>query len=181
MIDRLRALLLGTLVASCGTPRARTPEGMTPPTLENASSLDWTLGEWTGTRRARADSRDHPLRVRVTPILGGAGNLREMWVDTGGEPYHGMSIQLREAQTGQWTRYYANDVQGILVRLRANEYLADGPVRWNSGPNDKGRRSENLSQHPDADTWISTVSRTTDGGETWQVLFVDELKRTPGQ
>lgn len=178
---QLRLLLLGALLASCAAPEpgalSDSSTGDFTRTRAHTTPLDWTVGEWVGTRRATDDGVADSLRVRVTPLLGGAGQLRELWVEHDGGVYRGMSIQLHETKTGEWTRYYANDVHGKLVTLRGAGGPDAAPTRWHSGPNESGRWSENRTERPDEDTWISTVSRTADGGRTWQVLFVDELER----
>lgn len=163
-------LLLATLALGCTTPA-------TTPDRPHTTPLDWTLGEWTGTRTEPCGP-SHPIRVRVSPILGGAGQLREMWVDHDGGTYRGMSIQLREAETGAWTRYYANDVRGRLVTLKGVGEVGGDVGVWRSDPGETGRCSENRSERLGDDGWRSTVSRTTDGGDTWSVVFVDELNRT---
>ncbi|MFT7677805.1 MAG: hypothetical protein ACI8QC_001791 [Planctomycetota bacterium] len=96
LTNQLRALLLATLMASC--------VATTTLPLAHSSPLDWTHGEWTGVRREKDSGETHPMRVRVTPILGGAGQLREMWVEGDNGTYRGMSIQLNETETDQWTR-----------------------------------------------------------------------------
>ncbi len=173
-LTRLRSVLALACTVACAAPDTRNREEEITRALPHTTPLDWTHGEWVGTRRSAADGETHPLHVRVTPMLGGASQLREMWVEHDGGVYRGISIQLRETETGRWTRYYANDVRGRLVTLRAVDDAGD---LWRSGPNDSGRWSENRTDRPDDDTWISTVSRTTDGGATWQVVFVDELTR----
>jgi len=141
--------LTATLLTTCAGPDVHADgPGAAAVTraIAHATPLDWTLGEWVGTRRDADDASVHPIRVRVTPILGGAGQLREMWVEHDGGVYCGMSIQLRESETGQWTRYYANDARGSLVTLRAIGE-PDGAVHvWRSGPNRSGRWSENRSE-----------------------------------
>lgn len=163
-------MALALLTAACAAP-ADTAE----PLAAHTTPLDWTLGDWHGVR-SDGDA-ENPIRVRVTPILGGAGQLREMWVEHDGGTYRGMSIQLREAATGEWTRYYANDVRGRLVTLRAQGEVGGDVSVWRSDPNASGRSSENRSERIGDSGWRSTVSRTADGGDTWSVVFVDELER----
>jgi hypothetical protein len=175
-----RFYLALTLLVGCASTNTQPDsdlQAVVATEIVHESPLDWTLGEWHGRRCSDDGATTNPIRVRVSPILGGAGQLREMWVEHDGGVYRGMSIQLCESATGEWTRYYANDVRGSLVTLHAVGGPGSSPDRWQSGPNDKGRWSENRSEHPDDDTWISSVSRTTDGGLTWQGVFVDKLRR----
>jgi len=178
-ILRLLVPLAAVALGACAAPPAAPPASTTA--LPHATALDWTHGWWTGVRRD-ADG-ENVIHVHVTPLLGGAGTLREMWVELeDGGTYRGMSVQLQDQGSGAWTRSYANDARGRLVTLRSRPGEAGPPGGdahvWRGDFTPEGRASENRSERLGDDGWRSTVRRTRDGGATWEVVFVDELRRS---
>ena len=62
-------------VAAVAMTACRSAEhAATPP----ATPFDWTLGCWSGFRRGAASGRETRMTMRVAPILGGVGQLREL-------------------------------------------------------------------------------------------------------
>jgi hypothetical protein len=162
-----------TLAASGGERPAA--ETVLEPPPERA--FDWTVGEWTGVRRDGADGSEAPMTMRVAPILGGAGLIRELEVRHGGGVYRGLSVVAFEREAGRWVEQYVNDVHGRFVRLEGE--LEDGGARsvWRSVAPERRRESRLVSERLGPDRWRRTQSVSEDGGATWRVLWSDELER----
>lgn len=139
-------------------------------------ALDWTLGEWTGVRRDGADT-EAPMTMTVEPILGGAGQIQRIEVTHGGGVYRGLAVQLFDRQDGVWRQQYANDVSGRFASLEAT---IDGDrTVWRGTTSGRSRESRLLSERSGPDRWRRTMSVSEDGGSTWRVLWVDDLRRSP--
>ena len=150
------------------------PEEATATAAEHA--FDWTVGTWHGVRRDGADGSEASMTMRVEPILGGAGQLRQLEV-RGDGVYRGLAVQIMDPESGRWTRQYANDVRGRFT-------LLEGEIRgersiWRTVSPERKRESRLVSERPAPDRWRRTMSVSEDGGETWRVLWIDELRRKP--
>ena len=156
----------------------------TPPTpiLRADRSLqerayDWTLGEWHGFRRSAARGMEEPMTMRVTPILAGVGQLREMEIPQSNGVYRGLALQVYDPAAERWVRQYVNDVRRSYSRLEGGP---EGPERslWRSATPGRTVISKVESERLGPDRWRRTVSRSEDGGATWTEVFTDELART---
>lgn len=156
------------LVASCRS----TPEPGPPP----AGPFGWLVGDWRGVRRDAADGSAAPMLLRVQPVLGGAGQLEELQVTHARGTYRGLHVRLRERETGRWVSEYANAVRGEFTRLEG-ELGANDASSWRSVEPARTRESWLQYERPAPDRWIRTQRVSEDGGETWTVLFTDELER----
>jgi len=168
----LASVALSPIATGSGEPPAA--ETAREPAPERA--FDWTVGTWEGVRRDGADGSEAPMTMRVAPILGGAGQIRELEVRHSGGVYRGFSVQVFEREAGRWVEQYANDVHGRFARLEGE--LEGGGARsvWRSVAPERRRESRLVSERLGPDRWRRTQSVSEDGGATWRVLWIDELE-----
>ncbi len=168
----LLAVLVLTLSTACRAPRVEARSEPTP-----ARAFDWTIGTWSGARRAGDTGEVEPMRMTVAPMLDGAGQTRDMAIGAGDDPYRGFCAQFFAPSRGVWVREYTNASRERFTELEG-EIDARDPGRsvWHvSSPS--ARLSELVSERPSANAWVRTMSISTDGGATWSVLWVDTLER----
>jgi hypothetical protein len=72
---------------------------------------------------------------------------------------------------------YVNATHRRFVRLEG-EVVGD-TVEWRSVATARPRRTRVVAERPAPDRWRRTSWVSEDGGETWRVLFVDDLVRAP--
>jgi len=172
-IDRSRArpwlALLLTCVILC-PPLKADP-------ARTAGVLDWTLGEWQGVRRDGADGSEGRMTVRVEPILGGAGLIEQLEVTHDDGVYRGFAVQVFDPELGRWVRQYVNATRGHFVRIEGE--VEDGGARstWRSVAPERPRESRLVSEWVEPDLWRRTMHVSEDQGQTWRVLWTDELER----
>ena len=141
-----------------------------------AGALDWTIGRWHGVRRDGADGTEAPMTLRAEPILDGAGVVFHLEVRHGEPPYRGFSVQVPAADGERWLRRYTSAGRGAFAAL---EGRVDGARSvWTSTSTEGPRRSRLVSERLGDDRWRRTMSISEDGGDTWRVLWVDELERS---
>jgi hypothetical protein len=141
-----------------------------------AAALDWTVGTWHGVRVHGADGSRAPLELRVEAILGGSGHVERLRIGDGKEPYLGFAVQVYSPAAGRWERRYVNGVHRRFVALEG-EVVAPGRVVWRPAAPDPSRRSRVESEHLDDGSWRRTMHVSEDGGDTWHVLWRDEMRR----
>ena len=117
------------------------------------------------------------MTMRVEPILGGVGQLRHLEVGSGESVYRGFAVQVPDPKGNRWVRSYTNATRGGFAILNG-ELVDDRTSRWTSASTDGPRQSSLVSERVDDDHWRRTMSVSGDGGETWRVLFVDDLERS---
>lgn len=142
---------------------------------EAAGDLDWTVGTWEGVRRGGDGGDAEPATLRVEPILGGAGYAEHLAVTHDDGVYRGYAVTVFDTEADRWVRHYVNAVRGSLVRLDGE---VDGPRSvWRITSPGRTRESRLISEPLDGNRWRRTHEISEDGGETWRVLWRDELER----
>lgn len=141
-----------------------------------SGALDWTIGRWHGVRRDGADDTEAPMTLRAEPILGGAGVVFHLEVRQGETPYRGFSVQVPSADGDRWLRRYTSAGRGAFAALEGRVQAGRGV--WTSTAPQGPRRSRLVSERLGDAGWRRTMSISEDGGETWRVLWIDELERS---
>jgi protein-S-isoprenylcysteine O-methyltransferase Ste14 len=118
------------------------------------------------------------MTMRVAPILGGAGQIRELEVRHSGGVYRGFSVQVFEREAGRWVEQYVNGVAGRFVRLEGEIESAERSL-WRTVAPDRRRDSRLVSERLGPGRWRRTMSVSEDGGASWRVLWTDALERAP--
>lgn len=185
------ALLLASCAATATGTTTATTASATATTTGDPTAFDWTLGVWHGTRRDPAGTEPAPLTMRVEPLLIGTGQIRIVGVrPRDGPPYSGTAVQQFDPATGIWLRQYGNSAARPPARYRAERAdpadPADRPDRanghrsvWRSITPGRSRESTLLSERLPDGIWRRTMSVSDDGGHTFRVLWIDELRRAP--
>jgi hypothetical protein len=141
-----------------------------------AASLDWMLGDWHGVRRDGSDGSEAPMTSHIASIDAGPGQVERVHVaPEGGEPYTGFAVRVPAATGGGWVMLYANSARETFARLEG--VVATNRVTWRSVTPGRERESGSVVERLDANHWRRTQRVSEDGGRTWRVLFVDELRR----
>jgi hypothetical protein len=147
------------------------------------ASFDWTVGTWTGARRAGEEAVAAPMTLRVEALPGAAGQVECLRVEAPSGPYLGFAIRRFDPASGRWGMLYANSPGRTFARLEGE--LAGAPGAevdgssslWTSTTTAPPRGSRLVSERIGADRWRRTQLVSEDGGATWRVLFIDELVR----
>lgn len=135
----------------------------------------WTHGTWKGTRVDEGDGSTASMVLQVSPILAGAGTLEELEVTHSGGVYRGLHVRLYEPESERWVSHYANAVHGRMVPLEGRQ---DGERWiWRSTSPTRRRESRLLDERPGEGRWRRTQEVSEDDGESWRILFTDELVR----
>ncbi len=150
-------------------------EGANPPAKQG--TLDWALGEWIGTRRDAATGETVPMRLRVEPILGGAGQAEHLEAEHKDGTYRGYTVRTPGETAGQWIMVYWNSKRSGFVQLHGEVEAARST--WRSASQQQPRQSRLVSEPRGSDEWHRTMSVSEDQGKTWRVLWVDEVRRRP--
>lgn len=141
---------------------------------EPAGDLDWTVGSWEGVRRD-GEGGEAPATLRVEPILGGAAYAEHLEVSHGEDLYRGYAVTTYDTEDGRWVRHYANAVRGRLVRLDGE--VAGERSTWTITTPGRSRESRLVSERIEGGRWQRTHQVSEDGGDTWRILWQDELER----
>ena len=116
------------------------------------------------------------MTMRVEPLLAGPGQIRTLEVRSAdGGVYRGTAVQ-QQRDTGRWFWQYTNSV-GRPVARYAGE-VEGGRSVWRSISPGRSRESRLVSERMPDGRWRRSMSISTDGGETWRGLWVDELRQT---
>lgn len=138
-------------------------------------AFDWTVGSWKGVRRDGADGSEAEMSMTVETILGGEGQIRRIAIAGGEEVYHGFAVQVPDRERGVWVRRYVNRGRGSFSSL---EGRPDGEgSTWTSVTPGRRRESRLVSRREGADGWTRTMSVSEDGGKSWRIFWIDELRR----
>lgn len=168
--------LLRTLLYSCAAFYAVI--GLSGAQSDPARALDWTLGQWEGTRENGANGSQEPMTMRVESILGGAGQARHLEVRGTGGIYRGFSVQIYDADRDVWARQYVNNARGTFSSLQGKVESETRSVWASESPR---RRSRLISERLGQDGWRRTMTISEDGGATWRTLWIDQLRRVERQ
>lgn len=170
-------LLLVLPLAACRTPSPSVFEVLDEQRTPAERAYDWTLGRWTGVRRAASDGSEEPVVLRVEPVLGGVGQRRAMEIRHARGTYRGLAVQVYDPDAGHWVRQYVNGVRRTFARLEGGPDASGVRSEWRSTTPGRTADSRVDSERLGPDRWRRTVSRSTDGGTTWSEVFTDELVR----
>jgi hypothetical protein len=155
--------------------------GVTPflqgesPQPKTRGALDWSAGEWVGTRRDAGSGESVELRLRVEPVLGGAGQAEHLQALHRQGPYLGFTVLMPTEKPGKWSMTYWNSKRTESARLSGDVKATRST--WRTVAPDQPRQSRLLSEQLGRDGWRRTMSISEDGGKSWHVLWVDELQR----
>jgi hypothetical protein len=144
--------------------------------LQKPSPLDWTLGDWVGTRRDAASDEKVKLQLRVEPILGGAGEIEHLEAQHKDGLYRGFTVLTPSEKAGKWVMLYWNSKRTGFAQL--NGEVDEARSTWISASPEQPRRSRLVSELVAKNEWRRTMSISEDQGATWRVLWIDELRRT---
>ncbi|MEZ5332182.1 MAG: hypothetical protein R2991_09065 [Thermoanaerobaculia bacterium] len=140
-------------------------------------AFDWTLGTWEGVRRDGVTGTAEPLRMTVESVLGGTGFLRRLEVAGEHGVYRGLSVQVYDGERDRWLWQYTSEGRGWFAEYAADE--VDGARSVWTPTEPRVRDSRLTSELEDGGLWRRTME-VSDDGETWRVLWVDELRPAVG-
>jgi len=137
--------------------------------------LEWQVGTWEGTRRDARDGSEASMKMTVAAILGGAGLTREIEIPHSGGVYRGFAVLVHDPAGETWSMRYVNDVRRTFASYEGT--VEAGGAVWESVTPGRSRESRLISEHPEPDRWVRTMTVSSDGGGTWQEIWVDDLER----
>jgi len=162
------ALLLGTL---CACANRQVKVNSVPP----GGALVWLFGEWRGFRFEPSSGERAPVVARITPILAGAGEQETLDIQTSKGLYHGLYTEVTEPKTGKSVIIYVNSNRRSFARLEGNATSNGG--EWLNVVTEGAHRSKLVYERPTPRTWRRTQYVSEDSGQSWSILWVDDLKR----
>lgn len=111
-------------------------------------------------------------------VLDGLGHVEEFIMDRSSGPTAGMSLRFFNPQSGQWTIYLADSVNGLDLRPAIGEFQ-DGRAEFYSQEFFEGKsifcRIVWSEITPNSCHWEQAFS--TDGGKTWEVNWISDFER----
>jgi hypothetical protein len=163
-------LLLSVLVMPANAQQA---DGASPHRSCSAPEhrqFDFWVGDWDVTNPAGKPAGHN----RIEPILGGCA-LRETWAGAGGS--HGTSYNAWDRQRRRWHQTWVDD-DGLVLRLdggfEGGRMVLQGETVDSSGATVRNRITWQETA-PGAVRQLWEVS--SDGGETWRVIFDGRYRR----
>ena len=141
----------------------------------SATSLDWLLGDWTGTRRDTKDGSEAQMSVHVQALADGPGQLERVQVEGGGQAYVGVAVRVPTGTSGRWEMSYVNASRETIARLEGQVGVTK--ATWRSVTPGRTREGRVEVERLGPDQWRRTQWVSEDGGKTWQVLFTDNVQR----
>jgi hypothetical protein len=171
------------------TPEA-TPE---PYTLaEEVHQLDFFIGSWDVQSRLLMDAdtdewMEETVTSTVEPIIGGFALLEHFDGTYGGTPIQGVSLRIYNSSIGKWQqRWTDNTSPGFAAytgQFADGQFIAYADRGYSpevEGGMDEakqnGLREIFFDIEPDRFSW--RLESTSDGGETWTVVWTLEYTRT---
>ncbi len=139
------------------------------------ASLDWLLGDWTGTRRDTKDASEAQMSVHVQALADGPGQIERVQVEGGGQAYVGVAVRAPTGTAGQWEMSYVNASRETIARLEGQ--VGADKATWRSVTPGRTREGRVEVERLGPDRWRRTQWVSEDDGKTWQVLFTDEVER----
>jgi len=142
---------------------------------EELTPLHWGLGDWIGVRTDGKTGNTFPMTITVRPILGNSGFAEEMEVRHGSKTYHAFAVYSFDTKRGTWVMKYVNDVGGQFVEMQG-EINGEDSI-WRSIDPKRTREAKLVFERTGTSGWRRTQFASEDGGETWFVVFKDDLNR----
>jgi len=161
--------LLSCAVCACASRHVNV--AAVPP----AGALAWLFGEWRGFRFEPSSGERAPVVARITPILAGAGEQETIDIQTSNGLYHGLYTEVTEPKSGKSVIIYVNSNRRSFARLEGNATSNGG--EWLNVVIEGAHRSKLVYERPTPRTWRRTQYVSEDSGQSWSILWVDDLKR----
>jgi len=187
-----KCLALGTLIASLVTPvgtrGAASPATATPQASaqpDGAHDFDFELGTW----KIHLKRRLHPLSGSNTWVeFDGTSVTRKVWqgrsqieqfeTDSPSGHIEGLTLRLYNPGTRQWSLYWANSKDGLLVVPQIGQFN-HGPGEFYAQDTFNGRsilvRFIWSNTHTNVPHFEQSFSE--DGGKTWEVNWITDQTR----
>lgn len=164
-----RALGVGLagVLLGCRAPRLEGSADRTP--------FNWLVGDWQGRRRNPDSDSSAPLQVQVRSILGGRGQSEELSLAADAGTAHACILRIPGAQPARWIAIEVDDA-------RVGHSVADGIVTgttstWTTRSANPQEIVLTTFERLGPGAWQRTSQVSYDGGETWRLLWIDELQR----
>ena len=149
-----------------------------------STDFDFLFGDWTVHNRKIRDNTDpectqwieFDARQTASPILNGAGNVDQMWVDD----FVGFTLRLWSPSEELWRIWWsATNAPGVLDEPVMGRFV-DGVGRFEGVQSRRGQdvvvRFEWTTTDPETPKWDQFFSR--DGGENWSHNWTMEFSRS---
>jgi hypothetical protein len=165
-------------------------EAVSPP--EEIHQLDWFVGEWEIVSRYLMDEEadewiEESVVSTVSPIIGGFALLETFTGTFAGTPIDAISVRTFNTNLGKWEQRWLDNTGSVGFAEytgawdeETGEFIGYNNRAFKS-EEDGGRGVENGSREVffniEEDRFSWRWERSTDGGETWTVLWTLEYTR----
>ncbi len=170
--------------ATAAAPSAPAPASA-PEAKKGAHDFDFFLGEWkTHNRRLKErlkgskDWEEFEATDSVIPILDGLGDFDQYKATFHGKKLEGMTLRLFNPATGEWSLYWASNLQSVLDKpmvghfsggkgeFYADDELDGKPIKVRFLWTDMTQNSAHWEQ-----------AFSADGGKTWETNWIMDMTR----
>jgi len=128
--------------------------------------FDFWVGEWVVT------SNGQPAGTNTIEAIHGGCALQENWQGAGEGGISGSSFNIYDAATGKWHQTWV-DASGTLLQLDGGRVGASMVLSGERpAPEGKGTAQHRITWTPNEDGSVRQLwEASSDGGDTWNVLF----------
>jgi hypothetical protein len=170
------AVLLCTMAFAFGCKSTAAHSSGSEAVSVDDTPFGWCLGKWTGVRKSGTDGSSAPMTATVESILGGAGQIEQLEVQTDTRVYRGVTVQAFDSKAQVWRREYVNNVNGNFVPMEG-ALGTSSRCDWTIRSSDRGISSRLESELVRPGFWRRTMRYSRDGGQTWEIQWIDELQK----
>ncbi len=152
----------------------------------SAADFDFEHGRWrVRHRRLRTrlqgadDWQAFDGTAEVRPILAGAGNVEDNWIDFPGQPYRAIALRSFDPGTGLWAIWWLDGRAPHALGVPVVGRFVDGVGTFDAADTHDGRpvtlRFTWVTGEGAGPQWSQALS--PDGGVTWETNWIMDFTR----
>ena len=153
---------------------------------DGRNDFDFLIGSWISRQRRLRERlkgsnswEEFPARLEVHKILGGAGNFDELVMERESRLMRGATLRLYDAESRQWSIYWADSIHGALAVPEVGSFEEDGCGYFYAHEPFEGRMifSRFIWSHDGDNTCRWEQAFSEDAGKTWETNWVADFTR----
>jgi hypothetical protein len=181
------AALFSAGLATASTPAAGV-QGHAPIERDGAHDFDFIFGHWKIHLKRRASAANGANTWtqfdgygRYRKIWDGRANLNEFEADSPSGHIEGLTLRTYNPKTRQWSLYWASSGDGILAEPQVGQFH-DGVGEFYAQDKIDGKSVfvRYVWSKITANSVHFEQAFSVDGGKTWDVNWISDMKREPG-
>ena len=153
---------------------------------DGRADFDFLIGSWTSRQKrlrerlkGSNDWEEFAALLEVHKVLDGAGNFDELVMERESRIMRGATLRLYDAQTRQWSIYWADGIHGALGVPEVGSFQDDGCGYFYAQEPFEGRMifSRFIWSHETPDTCRWEQAFSEDAGRTWETNWTADFTR----